>query len=163
MTYIKKELPNIKLIIIGEGIDDEAIKYEIRKLEMKNYVQHNGWVSHEDKLRYIKYAHIGLIPYAITAHWNTTIPNKIFDYMCMRKPVLCTDIIPCARIIKESKCGLIYEQDNMNDLISKLKELSNEDKRKYFGENGYNKVMEKYNWSNDKKRIFKAIDEVKKL
>lgn len=157
MPEIIKYIPHVKLIINGKGQDDYKIITEIERLGLQNKVYHKGWVSHEDKKRYLAHCDIGLIPYRITSHWNTTIPNKLFDYMCMRTPVLSTSIKPTARIINESGCGLVYNENSLTQVINKLYELDNKQTRHRMGDNGYRNIVNKYNWEIDKLSIKKCI------
>jgi len=160
MPEVIRKLPQLKLVINGRGQDDNKIMAEIERLGLQGKVFHKGWVSHEDKKRYLAHCDIGLIPYRITSHWNTTIPNKLFDYMGMGKPVLSTSIKPTERIIKDSDCGLVYNKNSIGDLINKLRALTDKDMREKLGENGYRSVSNKYNWELDKLAIKKCIGSI---
>lgn len=160
LPEIVEKFPNIKFVIIGKGKDDEKIWSQIKKLKLKEIVFHKGWVSHEDKKKYLAHCDIGIIPYRITTHWNTTIPNKLFDYMCMKKPVLSTCITPTARIISESECGFVYNRDDINDLCKKIEMLSDRKIRESLGSNGYSMILSKYNWDIDKQNILSGIGDV---
>jgi len=154
-----QRFPDLKLIINGKGMHDNKIHRAIQNLNMKKSVFHKGWVSHEDKLRYLYNCDVGLLPYFLTSHWNTTIPNKLFDYMAMKKPVLATRAIPTARIVSETNCGLIYDRENLDDLCEKLEILSDVKRRKYFGDSGYEGIVSRYNWNRDKQHLVDLVNE----
>ena len=50
---------------------------------------------------------VGLVPHHADEAWNTTIPNKLFDYMAAGLPVISSDARPCARILRSTGAGLI--------------------------------------------------------
>ena len=160
MPLLLKRFPTLKFIIIGEGSDDKKIREIISELGLESSVKHKGWVSHEDKLKYIKHAHIGVMPYFISPHWNTTIPNKIFDYMSMGIPVLCTEVVPSARIVHECRCGLVYRGNDTDDLSAKIELMQDTSRRRYYGENGRKAIQEKYNWKNDFASLPLVINEL---
>jgi glycosyltransferase involved in cell wall biosynthesis len=158
MPKILEKHPNVKLVINGKGKHDNQIYKVVKTLNLEKSVYHKGWVSYEDKLKYLYHCDVGLIPYFITSHWNTTIPNKIFDYMAMKKPVLSSNIIPTARIMKETGSGLVYDRNNVHDLCDKIGQLMDKNNRQTFGENGYQAIINQYNWDNDKKYIINTIN-----
>jgi glycosyltransferase involved in cell wall biosynthesis len=79
--------------------------------------------------------------------------------MAMKKPVLSTNIIPTARIINETKSGVVYDRDNIDELCNKISLLCDADVRRMYGDNGYKAIINKYNWDGDKKIIADVINE----
>ena len=159
---IKNRIPGVRLVINGKGYDDNKIRLEIKRLKLEEVVYHKGWVSHEDKVKYLYHCDIGIIPYHLTDHWHTTIPNKLFDYMSQKKPVLSTKVIPTARIINECKCGFVYEKNDINDLCNKMKNLSIKKEREKLGNRGFKMIISKYNWDMEKPNILYSIQKFSK-
>jgi glycosyltransferase involved in cell wall biosynthesis len=62
-----------------------------------------------------------------------------------------------SRIIKQGKCGYIYEDFNNKELAQIIKKLVNADLRKQLGESGYGLVRSVFNWSEDKAVLMDAI------
>ena len=74
-------------------------------------------------------------------------PNKIFDYMMARKPVI-QAIEAGNNLVQEAKCGIDVEPDNVAEIsraICKLQKMS-EKQRRQLGENGYRFVMNKHTY-----------------
>ena len=68
-----------------------------------DYVLWVGWIRHEEMNALISESKVGIIPHYTSDHVNTTIPNKIFDYMAHGLPVISSDAIPMKRILEEEK------------------------------------------------------------
>ena len=91
MTSLEKEVPEIKLIIIGKSSYDHKIKSKINKLKISNLVDFIGWQKEEDLYKYLMISDIGLSPLHRNQHHDTTYANKIFQYISFNVPLLCSD------------------------------------------------------------------------
>ena len=53
MISLSKEVPEIKLIIIGKSSYDHKIKSKIKKLKISSLVDFIGWQKEEDLFKYL--------------------------------------------------------------------------------------------------------------
>ena len=127
---------------------------------LEKHVLWLGWVDHSELYNYIKACKIGIIPHLVTNHVNTTIPNKIFDYMGCGIPVVSSDAQPMKRIIDEEQCGLTFESGNADRLAKAILEVFHSSID--YGKNGKESVRCKYNWQEDEKRLYGMIETCKK-
>jgi glycosyltransferase involved in cell wall biosynthesis len=88
---------------------------------------------------------------------NTTIPNKLFDYMAAGLPVVTSDNVPCARIVREAKCGEIFRAKDPGDLALALARLNDPVLRQAEGNAGAAAIQQKYNWEDDAAVLVNAI------
>lgn len=140
-------IQNIHLTLIGDGGNRNELEELVQKLEVESYVSFKGWVSPSQIPKYLNESDICVIPHLKTIHTDNTIPHKLFQYMMFEKPVIGSNCLPIERIINDSKCGLIYESGNSNDLAEKIKVLyKNDELRKEFSKNGAIAITETYNW-----------------
>jgi glycosyltransferase involved in cell wall biosynthesis len=130
----------------------------VAQLELQDSVQFLGWLDYTKAIEVIKECDIGLVPHHATESWNTTIPNKLFDYMSMGKPVIVSNAKPTERIVREEGCGLVFEDQNAEDLSRVILEMQHESVREEMGRNGRQAVATKYNWAVDEERLLKALD-----
>src|SRR5574344_695478 len=75
-------------------------------------------------------------------------PNKIFDYMMAKKPII-QAIESGNNLIKEANCGIDVEPENIQEIakaIFTLKEMSPEE-RSDLGENGYEFVLKNHSYT----------------
>jgi glycosyltransferase involved in cell wall biosynthesis len=153
---IVKVIPDFLFVIIGDGYAAEQLK---RTADEKNVQEHVLWVgrvAHEKMFNFIKLAKIGLIPHFVTNHTNTTIPNKIYDYMACGLPIVSSDTIPMKRILDEEKCGITFKNGDAKDLAKAILEIRNSDFD--YGKKGIHAVKNKYNWQEDERRLIKVIE-----
>lgn len=163
MPKILGEIPNAKLLLIG----GKASEYEMylremcKKLKVENNVEFTGWVDFSLVPSYIAASDVCLVPHHSSAHTNTTIPHKLFQYMAMKKPVVVTDCKPLKRIVEECKCGIVVPSGDHRRLAEAVVRLyRNRDLAETFGKNGRKCVELKYNWRNEAEKLISVYREV---
>ena len=154
LSLLKKEIPNIMLVLIGAGINEEDLKKLTTSLNLENHVSFEGWVLPSKLPAYIDASDVCLIPHLKTEHTDNTLPHKLFQYMLLKKPVLSTNCDPLKRILEETNSGLVYTSNDEADIAKQLKSLyKNPELMKQMGENGKQAVIEKYNWDQTAKTL----------
>lgn len=154
------EIPNIYLLLIGEGRERKELEREANKLGIRERVFFVGWVKFLDVPSYIISSDICLVPHPANSHTNTTIPHKLFHYMALGKPVIVTDASPLARIVKSCKCGIIVKSRNANEMANAIITLADERLASRLGGNGKKSVIEIYNWKNTSKELIKLYKQL---
>ncbi len=151
ITSIIEVIPNLKMIIIGDGVSVEILKQLAKQNNIDDYIDFIAWVGHEKIINYINIASICMIPQPSNAFIDTTIPHKLFEYMSLEKTVLVSDAKPLRRIVTETKAGLVFKSENPKDFADKVIEIYQSDYD--YGQNGRKAVEEKYNWSTEEKKL----------
>ncbi len=147
MPALKLKIPNIELLLIGDGRNMQDLQDLAKKLNVSEHVEFAGRQPASSIPNYIVDSDICLIPHLKSVHTDNTIPHKLFQYMLMKRPVISTNCNPLKRIIDEIMCGLVYESGNSNDLAEKVFKLySDKNLTKLMSENGYIAVKDIYNW-----------------
>lgn len=147
--------------ILGEGKYITQLRDLVRNLNLNDYVNFLGWVEPHDLPIYIHQCDVGVIPHYVTDQTNTTIPNKLFDFMACAKPVIVSDATPLKRIVTEDNCGVVFKSGNHEDFAIKFLKLTDSLKRTEMGNNGQRAVKNKYNWKNDAKTLYSIINKIK--
>lgn len=163
----KNKILNFKLIIAGNGdcYDDivkivKSSKYNSRVTLLGNY-NYNSLNNILDNID------IGVIPYQVNEFNNYTIHNKIFDFFAKGIPVIVSEAIPNAKIVKDTNSGIICDCEDLNLLSQKMYDLgleinnsnSNEERHQY-SINAFDSFEKKYNWENDEKNLLKYISKI---
>lgn len=156
ISKIKEVIPDFCFVIVGNGYARPLLEKLAKQESVESYIKWIGWVDHTELFDYIRACKAGIIPHLVTDHVNTTIPNKIFDYMGCETPVVCTDATPLKRIVKEENCGLVYKGGDPDSLANAVLELYKNDNN--FGQNGLEAVKNKYNWQEDERRLLNVIN-----
>ena len=155
---IVKEKSDIKLVIVGNGKQEKEMRALVQRYNLNDTVFFTGWIDNSKVPEYISSCDLGLLPFVNSQHINHTIANKLFDFMAMGKPVLCSNVAPMRRIIKETKTGYLFDVDNYiclkNRIIKIKKDLTLSEK----GLAGKEFVKRVYNWEKDKSNILTVLE-----
>jgi glycosyltransferase involved in cell wall biosynthesis len=140
--------------IVGDGMDRgrfEALAAELRLGPAE--VRFTGRLPHAEALAAVADADVGLVPHLAVEAWNTTIPNKLFDYMAAGLPVLSSNAKPAARIVRETGAGLVYGDTDDAALAEAIVALREPARRAAFGMAGREAVASRYHWEKDVGRL----------
>jgi len=142
------EFPEIHLLLIGPA--DKAEKDHFKRLFSEDLVKdHITWYPWKDISllpSYISCSDICISPILKNAQHDSGVANKVFQYMLFGKPLLVSDCVPQMEVIGETGCGMIFKNNDPEDMSLKLSEMiSDPDARRSMGKKGKKAVMEKYN------------------
>lgn len=157
---IEKKYPKAGIVLVGDGKQKKYLEDLTDNMGISKNVHFAGWVKHSQLPQYIKNSDICCIPHVKCEHTDTTLPNKLFDYMSFKKPILSSNLSPVMRIVKECGCGRIYESGNRDSLFRALVDLLEKSDLDKMGEKGHAAILQKYNWENDSKRLKKLFEEL---
>ena len=129
-----------------------------RDLEVQDLVSFIGWIPFEQVSVYIASADIGVVPHVNNGFINTTMPNKIFQYMLLEKAVLTSDALPLRRVVRECDCGRYFRSGDAADAAKQIAMLLDPLVRKRYGQNGVFWVHKKYNWDATVSPYFTALE-----
>lgn len=147
LKLILAEVPQAQLVIVGKSTEDQYLHDIVDEEGLSANVLFEGWQDVSLFPSYIKGAEVCISPLKRNKHHDTTLANKLFQYMAGERPVLASDCPAQVSIIEECQCGLIHKADDPADMAEKLLDLyKNPPRASALGENGKKAVLEKYNW-----------------
>lgn len=146
--------------IVGDGMDRKAFEALSAALNLTDAVTFTGRLPHDEALAVIATGDIGLVPHLAVEAWNTTIPNKLFDYMAYGLPVLTSDARPAARVVREAHCGLVYADREPEAFAAALRALSDPAQRTRCAEAGRRAIREQHNWEIHAMALTTALEAV---
>lgn len=153
VTYAVKKLKDdgfrVQFVVAGDGPYLQAIKELVQQLGLSEEVKLLGWVDHKQLPALLADSHIGIVPHKVNGHTNTTLPNKLFDYMGYGLPVIVSNAIPLERIVKECACGMAYQDQCVDSLKEAVVSLLEPGMLAQYGRSGREAYKEIYNWEVD--------------
>lgn len=164
LPLVVQKVPHIHLLIVGGRSPTERKNLEnlSEKLGIRAHVTFTGWVPFEKAMEYMQISNLSAIPYHSTPFTNATVPHKIFQAMCLKKPVLVSDVKPLKRIVEETGCGSIFQAGNYTQLANNILKLINNPKLiEEMGEKGRKAIKNKYNWGIDGRKLLKLYSELR--
>ena len=159
MAVLRATIPGVKLLIVGSGRHERDFRILVDQMNLHEHVQFLGWLDHASAIRVVDESDIGVVPHHVTDHSNSTIPNKLFDYMSRGKPVIVSNAKPMERIVSEEQCGIVFSDQDSQDLARAVVTLQRDSIRIAMGQRGRDAVARTYNWAVDEKRLLQALEE----
>lgn len=158
LAELRSEGLDFFLDIIGGGMEEESFVSKAERLGLLgDRVKFHGVLPYEEALAIFRKSHIGVVPHHAVESWNTTIPNKLFDYMSHALPVITSDAKPAARVVREERSGEVFRSGDSADFARAVRALVDPGTRSEIGERGRNAVVDRYNWGADQQRLLDAL------
>lgn len=142
-ALVKKQLPNIKIVIAGEGNKKQQYLKLAHQLGLKGNIEFTGWLPEEKMQERISQAAI----FVSTSPSDGT-PASILEAMELKTAVVAVDNQASQEWIKHNSSGYLFacgDYKRAADYILDL--LKNKDKRRLFSERSYKIVKEKADFS----------------
>lgn len=138
LVDIMKELPEWKLIIVGDGPNRENLESRIQKLGLGNRVKLTGAVSRGELLDLLNEASIFVL--------NTSFESfsfQVVEAMDAGVPVITTKIGNLEEVIKTEKEGILVEPNNKEEILAAIEKVSKNQKfREMIVKNAHQKARE---------------------
>lgn len=121
---------DIKWFIVGDGRTKQTLQDQVNERKLEENVQFIGRVSVEEANRYVHHADCAYLSFKDNKLFEMTIPAKLQTYLACGTPILAAAGGECAEIIRDSKCGIVSEQnsDALYEAVKQMIEISDEDK-----------------------------------
>lgn len=157
MEKIVVDHPELRLVIVGSGGYVTDLESLVIEKSLERYVEFTGWVDNSSVPQLINDCDIGLVPHKRCSHSDTTVPNKLFDYMAAGKPVIVSDARPLDRIVSTEECGLVFADGDIDALANSIITMMDKSLRTRFGKNGRVAIEKRYNWEFDRQQFIDTI------
>ena len=115
----------IRLLLLGDGAQKQFLKEKANQHNLTNVIFIDT-VSKEKVSDYWSILDTSIIHLKKTELFKTVIPSKLFECMGMGIPVLHGVEGESAEIVEKTICGVLFEPENVDQLIDKLLYLQSE-------------------------------------
>jgi phosphatidylinositol alpha-mannosyltransferase len=155
-TRLKKKHPNIRLIIVGPGVNLRR-RYELKvRLSRLKDVVFTGGVSYENLPRYYQMADIFCAP----STGKESFGIVLLEAMALGKPIVATSIEGYSSVVTHGEQGLLVPPKNSKALAEALERLVNDTAlRRRLGANGLLAVRD-YDWPLVARRVLDYYTQV---
>ncbi|WP_204236503.1 MULTISPECIES: glycosyltransferase family 4 protein [unclassified Staphylococcus] len=135
---------DIHFLLIGDGMRKNDLISMANKMNLDNV----SFIDAQPKNKISKYVNLSDACIAVLKNndtFKTVYPNKIFDYMSCKKPILLGIDGVARELVEDNKAGIYINTENLEECVSSIISLkNNRELRKSFGENGYKFVSENF-------------------
>ena len=129
LVEIMQELPEWKLVIIGDGPEYNNLKSQISLLrqgfegqanyKLQNQITLTGAISRESVLEYLRTSEVFVL--------NTSFESfsyQIVEAMAVGIPIVATSIGNISEIVRDGVDGILVEPNNKKSIINAIKKIS---------------------------------------
>jgi glycosyltransferase involved in cell wall biosynthesis len=154
-------IDNVKLVIIGDGDIAGDLKRMADKPALRNKVQFIPRMPYEELISYTAQADIGISLEEKTGlNYYYALPNKLFDYIQARIPVLVSDFPEMARIVNEHDVGLAVSISDALQLASVIREMIEDESRIRIWKKNLEKAAKILCWEKEEKKLLSIYSDI---
>jgi PEP-CTERM/exosortase A-associated glycosyltransferase len=120
LPTILNQMPDVKVLLVGGGPQDAALKRQVMALDLKDRVIFTGRVPHDEVNRY--YDLIDVLVYARHPMRLTDLvtPLKPLEAMAQGRLMVASDVGGHKELIQDGKTGVLFRAGQAGDLASKV-------------------------------------------
>jgi len=157
MQYLK----NVCFLIIGDGDVIPQLKQRVVELGLQKSVLFKGRMPYQEMMQYTQLAQLGLtLDKDTNINYRYSLPNKLFDYIHARIPVLATKVIEVQKIIEAYNVGLFIENHQPKHIADQIRlALNNEDLQNTWSEN-MERAVKELNWEHEEIALKEVYTEI---
>jgi glycosyltransferase involved in cell wall biosynthesis len=111
MPDLATRIPNLRLLIIGDGAQRPLLEKQIRELGLGEQVKITGMVPHDEVPKWIAQADIGVLPFPMDGATRDIFPTKVLQYMTQGKPVVANPLPGLVDFGLGEEQGIVYVRD----------------------------------------------------
>lgn len=149
LPMLSKDIPNVKLLLVGGGPEDENLKEIVTLFGLENYVMFTGRVPHNKVQDFYNMVDIFVYPRKKMRLTDLVTPLKPLEAMAQHKLVAASDIGGHNELIENGKTGVLFTPDNAVHLARCIIDLvKNRDSWPEMITAGRKYVEEIRNWKN---------------
>ena len=149
----------VRLTIMGDGREGTEHRAQAERLRLgPDDVRFAGFVPYEEALRRLRNADAGVVPHLANEFWNSTIPNKLFDYMAAGVPVLASDALPVRRVVESTGCGDVFVAGDAASAVEAIGRLRDDERLARYSAAGRAAVAGIYHWEHDAARLLRIVE-----
>lgn len=163
MIQSMRKIPDSMFLIAGDGDIREELQQLVRQNKLTDKVVFLGKIPPETLHKITSQCDLGLsIEEDVGLNYRFALPNKIFDYIQSRIPVLCSDLPEMRGLIEKYDIGEVIDDRKPEALAVQVQEiLHNTGKRQ--------KWMEKLElaaselcWEHEEVKLLKLIEQIRR-
>lgn len=142
------DLPQARLVIVGEGHERPALESQIRSLGLEQRVALAGRVPDAELNRLYAACQVFVLPAIVDSSGDTEMLGMVsLEAMRYRKPVVATRVGGVADIVQDGATGLLVEQRDPAALAAAIRRLlADPELAGRLGQTGYEAARDLFSW-----------------
>ncbi len=148
MIGLSPEFPELRLLLVGEGEVTQILKRMAEEGGIIDKVLFPGRIAHAEISEYYRLCDLMVLPRLDTRETRLVTPLKLLEIMAMGRPLIASDIGGHREIVSDGVNGIMFESENVKDLIAKCRNLiGSKEMRLDLGARGRKWVEDNRDWT----------------
>lgn len=151
-----KELPMVKLLVVGDGADKDRLKQIAREKNIEDGVVFAGQVSLDEIFAYYNLADV----FVLNSQYEG-LSHALLEVLRLGKPIVASNCGGNPEVIENEKNGLLVEYNNIEQISAAIKRMLTEEKwRASEYPNICRESLKKFSWQNVIEQTVKVFKDV---
>ena len=120
LPAILKQMPDVKVLLVGGGPQDRDLKQQVMALGLKDRVVFTGRVPHDEVNRYYDLIDVLVYPRHPMRLTNLVTPLKPLEAMAQGRLMVASDVGGHKELIQDGKTGVLFHAGDVGDLTGKV-------------------------------------------
>jgi PEP-CTERM/exosortase A-associated glycosyltransferase len=149
MPALLQRDPAFRLVLVGGGMQDEALRAQAQSLGLGKQVIFTGKVPFSDVERYYSVIDALVYPRKSLRLTETVTPLKPLEAMALRKVFVASDVGGHHELVRHRDTGILFKADDVSALVAAVSDLLNDTAlQSTLQHNGLAHVRDERNWRN---------------
>ncbi|NOQ14866.1 MAG: glycosyltransferase, exosortase A system-associated [Methyloprofundus sp.] len=118
LPEILKHQPNVRVLFVGGGPQEQVIKDKVKQLELESYVIFTGRVPHDQVQDYYRLVDIFIYPRLAMRLTDLVTPLKPLEAMAQGRLVVASDVGGHKELIKDQQNGVLFKANDVSSLAA---------------------------------------------
>lgn len=141
---IRSSLPDVRIMLVGDGMEKPQLVEDAQRRGLSNVVFVNS-VAKDKVCQYINASDVCTAVLMRNDTFKTVYPNKVFDYMSCRRPIIIAIDGVARKLVEEAEAGLFAEPEDPDAFVQVLRKMVSDPAMcAQMGARGYRYAVEHY-------------------
>ena len=141
------------LCVVGKGDVINNLKKRSSKPDLISKVLFVDALPYEKMMQYTINADVGVsLDKPNNLNYLYSLPNKVFDYLKVGIPIVCSDLVELSKIINIYNCGILIKNHQPKSILTALNSVLDEKNYSIFKAAAL-KVNNELNWENESESL----------
>ncbi len=157
---VLKEIPEAKLLIVGDGPQRPKLEGTITELGLQKQAIITGFQPYQTMPQYINLATICINPFLITEATRDIFPTKIVQYLACGKAVVATPLPGMLALAPGEHQGIVYANSPDGMVAEVISLLKSTERRQQLEQAGLNYVKQVHSYDKITHQLETKLEEV---